>query len=86
MFKIKTKSEQDAHFLWGAVKLLNPDAYMYRGRGGMIQNGPTRGYWTIGSYDIGVSYKMIRDWFPDRPFIYSTTHKETVWKKSENIV
>lgn len=84
--KIKTKSEEDAQFTCGAFRAVGIDFYHYYGRSGGSENGPTRDYWTIVGLGMKQDYRMIRDWFPDRPFIYSTSRKETVWKKSEDIV
>ena len=83
--KIKTKSEEDSRFFYDAFSLLDQHARIYFG-GGCNENGPVRGYWTIGVRNGEIDHKMIKEWFPDRPFIYSTTRKETVWKKSEDIV
>lgn len=82
--KIKTKSEEDARFFYGAFSLLSQYPVIYFG-GGCNENGPVRGYWTIAVHNVDVDHKMIKEWFPDRPFIYSTTPKQTVWKSSHGV-
>lgn len=83
--RIKTKSEEDARFICGALSTVGIEFDYYYGRGSGFENGPVRGYWTIIILRVRQDYEMVRSWFPDRPFIYSDTPKETVWKKSQDI-